>query len=55
MDIAAAKLVVDTRNTTKDVQQFKDKVIKLRAGNSLASLPRHLDDHKKASISIVTH
>jgi UDP-N-acetyl-D-glucosamine dehydrogenase len=39
MIIAAAKLVVDTRNATKDLQQFKDKIIKLGAGNSLAPLP----------------
>jgi UDP-N-acetyl-D-glucosamine dehydrogenase len=53
--IAAAKLVVDTRNATKGLQQFKDKVIKLGAGNGLAPLPRHPDDHKKAPMSLLTH
>jgi UDP-N-acetyl-D-glucosamine dehydrogenase len=53
--IAAAKLVVDTRNATKDLQQFKDKIIKLGAGNNLAPLPRHPDDHKKAPMSLLTH
>src|SRR5881397_184415 len=39
--IAASKLVVDTRNATKDLHQFKDKIIKLGAGNNVASVPNH--------------
>jgi UDP-N-acetyl-D-mannosaminuronate dehydrogenase len=53
--VGAAKLVIDTRNSTKDLQQFKDKIIKLGAGNSLASLPRHPDDHMKTPMSLLTH
>jgi UDP-N-acetyl-D-glucosamine dehydrogenase len=53
--IAAAKLVVDTRNATKDLQQFNDKIIKLGAGNTIASLARQPDDHKKAPMSLLTH
>jgi UDP-N-acetyl-D-glucosamine dehydrogenase len=37
--IAASKLVVDTRNATKDLQEFKDRIIKLGAGNNVASAP----------------
>ena len=39
--VAGTKLVVDTRNATKDLQQFKDKIIKLGAGNNVASAPNH--------------
>jgi UDP-N-acetyl-D-glucosamine dehydrogenase len=53
--VAASNLVVDTRNVTKDLQEFKAKIIKLGAGNSMA-LPSHdEDDGKKAAISLVTH
>jgi UDP-N-acetyl-D-glucosamine dehydrogenase len=31
--LAPAKLVIDTRNATKDLHQFKDRIIKLGAGN----------------------
>src|SRR5437870_12314463 len=44
--ITASKLVVDTRNATKDLQQFKDKIIKLGAGNNVASVPNHEDEHE---------
>jgi UDP-N-acetyl-D-glucosamine dehydrogenase len=37
--IAVSKLVVDTRNVTKDLFEFKDRIIKLGAGNELAALP----------------
>jgi UDP-N-acetyl-D-mannosaminuronate dehydrogenase len=53
--VAASKLVVDTRNATKDLQEFKNKIIKLGAGNNVASFPQHPDDHEKAAISLVTH
>ena len=55
IQIAASKLVVDTRNATKDLQEFKNKIIKLGAGNNVASFPQHPDDHEKAAISLVTH
>ena len=42
--VAASKLVVDTRNATKDLQEFKDKIIKLGAGNNVASRFQHQDD-----------
>jgi UDP-N-acetyl-D-glucosamine dehydrogenase len=53
--VAASKLVVDTRNTTKDLQEFKDKIIKLGAGNNVASASQYEDDTKKAAIGLVTH
>jgi UDP-N-acetyl-D-glucosamine dehydrogenase len=53
--VAASKLVVDTRNATKDLQEFKNKIIKLGAGNNVESFPQHPDDHEKAAISLVTH
>ncbi|MGB7950312.1 MAG: nucleotide sugar dehydrogenase, partial [Candidatus Binatia bacterium] len=53
--VAASKLVVDTRNATKDLKEFKDKIIKLGAGNNVASLPNNTDDHEKAVIRLVTH
>jgi len=53
--IAASKLVVDTRNATKDLQQFKDKIIKLGAGNNVASVPNHEDEHESAAANLATH
>jgi UDP-N-acetyl-D-glucosamine dehydrogenase len=51
---AASTLVVDTRNATKDLQEFKDKIIKLGAGNNVAS-PSHEDNTEKATIRLVIH
>jgi UDP-N-acetyl-D-glucosamine dehydrogenase len=53
--IAASKLVVDTRNATKDLQQFKDKIIKLGAGNNVASVPNHEDEHESITAHPATH
>ena len=53
--IAASKLVVDTRNATKDLQQFKDKIIKLGAGNNVASVPNHEDEHESIATNPATH
>jgi UDP-N-acetyl-D-glucosamine dehydrogenase len=41
--VVASKLVVDTRNVTKDLQEFKHKIIKLGAGNNLVSAFQHED------------
>jgi UDP-N-acetyl-D-glucosamine dehydrogenase len=32
--VEAARLVIDTRNSTKELHEFKDKIIKLGAGNN---------------------
>ena len=53
--IAAAKLIVDTRNATKELQQFKDKIIKLGAGNNVAPFAPESDDHMKTPMSLLTH
>jgi UDP-N-acetyl-D-glucosamine dehydrogenase len=51
--VAASKLVVDTRNVTKDLVEFKDRIIKLGAGNNVASLAEHENDDEKAAVSLV--
>ena len=35
--VEAAKLVIDTRNSTKDLRAFKDRIIKLGAGKNVPS------------------
>jgi UDP-N-acetyl-D-glucosamine dehydrogenase len=49
--VAASKLVVDTRNVTKNLQEFRDKIIKLGAGNNVASLSQQEDDQEKVASS----
>jgi UDP-N-acetyl-D-glucosamine dehydrogenase len=44
--VAAAKLVVDTRNSTKDLHEYKDRIIKLGAGNSVPPSAHHDDEHE---------
>jgi len=51
--VAASKLVVDTRNAAKDLLEFKDKIMKLGAGNNVASSPRD-DEHENVAISLAT-
>jgi UDP-N-acetyl-D-glucosamine dehydrogenase len=53
--IAASKLVVDTRNATKDLHEFKDKIIKLGAGNHVASSSKHEDEHESTAPNLATH
>jgi UDP-N-acetyl-D-glucosamine dehydrogenase len=53
--IAASKLVVDTRNATKDLHEFKDKIIKLGAGNNVASGPSHEDEHEILTANQASH
>ena len=52
--VAGTKLVVDTRNATKDLQQFKDKIIKLGAGNNVASAPNHENELESAATNLAT-
>jgi UDP-N-acetyl-D-mannosaminuronate dehydrogenase len=52
---ATSKLVVDTRNATKDLHQFKDKIIKLGAGNNIASPSDYEYDAKKPPMTLVAH
>jgi UDP-N-acetyl-D-glucosamine dehydrogenase len=51
--VQAAKLVIDTRNSTKDLHQFKDRVIKLGAGNSVR--PEHASEQHELSNAVITH
>lgn len=39
--VEAASLVIDTRNATKSLHRFKDRIIKLGAGNSVRSESQH--------------
>jgi UDP-N-acetyl-D-glucosamine dehydrogenase len=52
--IAASKLVVDTRNATKDLHEFRDKIIKLGAGNNVAPAPNHEDEHDSITANQAT-
>jgi UDP-N-acetyl-D-glucosamine dehydrogenase len=53
--IADAKLVVDTRNSTKGLQEFKDKIIKLGSGNNVTSTANHESEHEIAAASLTSH
>ena len=43
--VASAKLVIDTRNATKDLHEFRDRIIKLGAGNNASSTIGFEDEH----------
>lgn len=53
--LKSARLVIDTRNATKDLPEFRDRIIKLGAGNGRPSSSQHEDGHDAAAPSIVTH
>ena len=44
--VDAAKLLIDTRNSTKNIQGYKDRIIKLGAGNNVPSISGHDDEHE---------
>ena len=52
--VEAAKLVIDTRNATKDLRGFKDKIIKLGAGNHPPPATHH-DDAQESPSEMSTH
>ena len=52
--VGAAKLVIDTRNATKNLHGFKDRIIKLGAGNNPPPSAHQSDDHE-AIVEIATH
>jgi hypothetical protein len=52
--VAAAKLVVDTRNVTKDLVEFKNRIIKLGAGNNAASLQQN-EGHQEMLMGLAAH
>ena len=52
--VESAKLVIDTRNATKDLRAFKDRIIKLGAGNNPPS-GTHDDDGEKVPAELAAH
>jgi UDP-N-acetyl-D-glucosamine dehydrogenase len=52
--VEAAKLVIDTRNATKDLHAFKNRIIKLGAGNNPPPNAHHEDGHEGA-LEIAAH
>ena len=58
--LASAKLTIDTRNATKDLHQFRDRIIKLGAGNGRAAPLSHeeLEDlstaHSQLTVNLRT-
>jgi UDP-N-acetyl-D-glucosamine dehydrogenase len=53
--VSAAKLLVDTRNATKELHEFKDRIIKLGAGNYVRSSPDHFDEHSASASELAAH
>ena len=53
--VEAAKLVVDTRNATKNLHGYKDRIIKLGAGNNVPSRSNHEDEHAITPAAIAAH
>ena len=53
--IAASKLVVDTRNATKHLHEFKHKIIKLGAGDNVTPAPTHDDKYDSIATNHPTH
>ncbi len=53
--VAAAKLVIDTRNATKDLHAFKDKIVKLGAGTNVVSVLNHDDAAESPAASLATN
>ncbi len=49
--ITSAKLVIDTRNVTKGMNQFKDRIIKLGAGNKTAA-GQHDEEHGSVAVRV---
>jgi hypothetical protein len=53
--IKAAKLVIDTRNVTKGMGEFKERIIKLGAGNKPVTVVHHEDEYGDATPGSATH
>ena len=53
--VGAAKLVIDTRNSTKDLNEFKDRVIKLGAGKGARTETRDDDGHDAVGAAVTAH
>lgn len=53
--VANAKLVIDTRNATKDLKEYKDKIMKLGAGNYVPTEMDHDDSHDHGASFQLAH
>jgi UDP-N-acetyl-D-glucosamine dehydrogenase len=53
--VEAATLVIDTRNATKELRSFKDRIIKLGAGNSVPSDSHHEYVEDAIAVEAGTH
>lgn len=53
--VANARLVVDTRNATKNLQNCRDRIIKLGAGNNPRQIAHYEAAHGGATIDTITH
>ena len=53
--VASSKLVIDTRNATKDLHEFKDRIIKLGAGNNVSTPSNHEDQHDAPVADLASH
>jgi len=53
--VEAAKLVIDTRNATKNLPGYKDRIIKLGAGNNVPSRSNQEDEHAITPAAIAAH
>lgn len=53
--VDAARLVVDTRNSTKNLRGYKDRIIKLGAGNNVVQPHHHDESHDLSLEQPATH
>jgi UDP-N-acetyl-D-glucosamine dehydrogenase len=51
----ASKLIIDTRNATKDLHAFKDRIIKLGAGAGVSSTGQESEPGGHASVELAAH
>jgi UDP-N-acetyl-D-glucosamine dehydrogenase len=52
---AAARLLIDTRNATKDLHAFTDNIIKLGAGHKPHAVSQQNDEHESTTNRSGTH
>jgi UDP-N-acetyl-D-glucosamine dehydrogenase len=52
---AAARLLIDTRNATKDLHAFTNHIIKLGAGNKSRAVSQQDGEHKSAGNGLTAH
>ena len=53
--LQSAKLVIDTRNATKDMPEFRDRIIKLGAGNGRAPAAQDEEAHEVLLTNVTAH